>query len=58
MSELKPCPFCGSEAIVYYPAHNTVAILCSKWKCGAQISMGDARNIDKVVERWNRRCDK
>lgn len=56
-NELKPCPFCGGKAIVYYPTHNTVAILCSTWKCGAMISMCDARNIDKVAERWNRRAN-
>ena len=53
--KLKPCPFCGGDAIIYYPAHNTVAVLCSRWKCGAMISIGDARRIDEVAERWNRR---
>lgn len=53
--ELKPCPFCGGEAIIYYPSHNTVGVLCSRWKCGAIISMCGARNLDKVAERWNRR---
>lgn len=56
-NELKPCPFCGGKAIIHYPAHNTVAVLCSRWKCGATVSMCDARNIDKVIERWNRRAD-
>lgn len=56
-TELKSCPFCGAEAIIHYPAHNTVAVLCSKWKCGATIQMCDVRNIEKVIERWNRRAD-
>ena len=56
-NELKPCPFCGGEAIIHYPFHNTFAVLCSKWKCGATITMCDTRNIDKVIERWNRRAN-
>lgn len=56
-NKLKPCPFCGGEAIIHYPMHNTVAILCSRWKCGATISMCDTRNIEKVVEHWNTRTE-
>jgi Lar family restriction alleviation protein len=55
--ELKRCPFCGADAFIHYPTHNTVAVLCGKWGCGATISVGDARRIDEVIDRWNRRAD-
>lgn len=56
-NELKPCPFCGGEAIIHHPTYHTVAVICSRWECGATVSICDARNIDEVVERWNRRAD-
>lgn len=56
-TELKPCPFCGGEAIIHYPRHNEVAVLCSRWKCGATISTYGARRKDEVIELWNRRAD-
>ena len=54
--ELKPCPFCGGEAIIHYPRHNEVAVLCSRWKCGATISTYGARKKYEVIELWNRRA--
>jgi Lar family restriction alleviation protein len=60
MSELKPCPFCGSKEVgvvetaygnyanIFYFAH------CSD--CGARTK--SFRDGDDAEEAWNRRADK
>ena len=62
--KLKPCPFCGSDAIVFI--NDGVCVICTD--CGAQTpTMKDdiMRNdwpekncLDKVVDIWNRRYPK
>lgn len=59
MSELKPCPFCGSEAeLVYYGLNgNFKVIQCSV--CGARTRMFNSDIIkrgENVVEAWNKRA--
>ena len=53
MIELKPCPFCGSEASFHI--HERVGVECDNVKC----SMGLACICDtqeEAAERWNRRA--
>lgn len=59
MSEikLKPCPFCGGEAII-----NVVLGMDCKTamcvKCYAQVGNFDGNNAKiKAAEAWNRRAD-
>ena len=52
MSELKPCPFCGSEKVK--ARHGMVMILC--YKCGATVSFYEKERKEQTVEAWNRRA--
>ena len=58
--KLKPCPFCGSEAVLF--ADNGVRVICSS--CGTQTARSSdyimrgaptGNAIYRVVKRWNRR---
>lgn len=54
--ELKPCPFCGSEAkiIIFNHEYGTTTIACTNEEC--DITMGKAFFTDKeTIEHWNRR---
>ena len=57
MTELKPCPFCGShdlrEDIRRLDFANDIFIECRS--CGAKIQMCEEYGHDKLVEAWNRR---
>lgn len=54
-SELKPCPFCGGEAFVYYsgsPGNGEFSeVICKECKCQTDRLLGD-----KAIEAWNRRA--
>ena len=58
MSELKPCPFCGGEAIVVKTERCGRYIEC--WDCGGRTEefetdyAGSAH--DKAISAWNRRA--
>ena len=53
MYELKPCPFCGSEEVVYKFEYEVVCAMCKT--CGATGSKHFA--IDDASEAWNRRAE-
>ena len=55
MKELKPCPFCGTEAILDtedFRYGTTYNVYCET--CGAEITRLDE---DEVIEAWNRRIE-
>lgn len=57
--ELKPCPFCGGEAVIY-TGNGDVSIACKECQCGtAYVSgTGTLKTKIKIAARdWNRRCD-
>lgn len=52
MTELKPCPFCGSEAMKATEG-TFKAIVCKNFECGAEVN--SFKVWDKAIEAWNRR---
>ena len=64
MSEikLKPCPFCGGEAVIH--VGDGVCVICKECECRT-ISLVDVNlqgkpcggAIYRVIEKWNRRAD-
>lgn len=67
MEELKPCPFCGGEAIVSsYVMERGVSIMaaahceCSNCKARTrtiQDKGGNGAFLFEAIEEWNRRVD-
>ena len=63
MSELKPCPFCGSNQVKIFAFQDGgVCVKCLSCLCQTQTysdgCIADARKksaFEKVVEKWNRR---
>lgn len=50
MSNLKPCPFCGSERVgMNHPLDGGCHVICSK--CGSEGSL--ALGKEEAVEKWN-----
>ena len=55
MEELKPCPFCGSEA-EYYSDCEMVKVRCSNYDCWCQlVTWFD--EPEEAAEEWNRRTE-
>lgn len=65
MSELKPCPFCGSAAGVYTDMYEDFDgtmlydhyVRCKRASCPVQPSTKPAETIDEAIEAWNRRTN-
>lgn len=59
MTELKPCPFCGSDEIhTYspgpYETGNDASVSCENPICGAEVR-GDT--LKEAIAKWNRRAN-
>ncbi len=60
---LKPCPFCGEDAAIwYFPQHDRPLLKeayyvgCTNDNCGCEIEKpGAFKSLDEAVEAWNRR---
>ena len=59
-TELKPCPFCGSEAVQLYSINTGTSI----YGCFTPCCMGNAQNhlykfgtVKEAIAAWNRRTD-
>lgn len=53
MSDLKPCPFCGSDRVYGTKARNGVyRVEC--WCCGASVE--SVYGIEKAIKWWNTRA--
>ena len=56
-TELKPCPFCGNDEVVYEQYEHTVGL---RWRvvccgCMAMVDPGYTQQRHQVAEMWNRR---
>lgn len=54
MSNLKPCPFCGSEKVK--ARHGIGMVMISRYKCGATVSFYEKERKEQAIEAWNRRA--
>ena len=57
MAKLKPCPFCGGEAIMFRPRNRTF-IQCENYKIGVHDVLITAPTQEKAVKAWNTRTPK
>ena len=61
MSDLKPCPFCGGEALLSHDYEGIGASYVRCEKCGLEsirfIKSFECASDDRAVEFWNRRAD-
>ena len=55
MTELKPCPFCGSKAWIDCDEPTNINIRCLF--CSAIISFENADDENDVINAWNRRTN-
>ncbi len=63
--KVKPCPFCGTEAVkMYHGLNNVTFFLCTNKECSALVSFGGNKRVGNVaveaenpLENWNRRAD-
>ena len=56
--KLKPCPFCGSEAIIFPPQEkdmDTWAAVCQHPECGCNARILFCDTKESAIEQWNRR---
>lgn len=52
--ELKPCPFCGGEAVLLKDIEfDTVGVFCKHCGCGTPYF--HSLNLKHAIDRWNRR---
>ena len=53
MSEIKPCPFCGSNEVEPFKKvnHELFGFCC--WNCGAESGFGGTEK--RAIEKWNQR---
>lgn len=59
MTELKKCPFCGSEAEIEEYTDGTYAVVCSCniSECEVQPTTYWHYSKEKAIEAWNRRAE-
>ena len=52
MTELKPCPFCGSEVVEFKVEPIWWYVQCTSEQCKVRMV---AHNREEIEEMWNRR---
>lgn len=61
MDKLKPCPFCGSNAIViannYRHNQTTFCVKCNNDDCRVIPVTYEYSEMNNAIEAWNKRAD-
>ena len=56
MDKLKPCPFCGSDAVINEKRYLKWIVECSNMSCPASYMLGANYDTkEEAIESWNRR---
>ena len=55
MREVKPCPFCGGEATIYYDIDDPAGYNVTCMRCRMETPHFDYS--EKAVDFWNKRTD-
>lgn len=56
MSELKPCPFCSSEAKIFHE-YERWSVYCDNLNCQIRtVGTWEHKTKKKAIEAWNRRA--
>ena len=60
--ELKPCPFCGSNAVAHYikdDRYHEIRVGCSKCWCMVEKTLGRWEEVDikNTIKKWNTRAE-
>lgn len=55
MADLKPCPLCGGEAVLWRAGSGRAAWIACMGKCSVLVSRG-YENDDDAIAAWNRRA--
>ena len=56
MSDLKPCPFCGSTATVWgLGGYKFFVIECDNEQCGCSYGDNMQLSLKEVIKMWNKR---
>lgn len=56
MGEIKPCPFCGGEAVVWRFGYRHVVIECANYNVDSHRVYMQGEDEDEVIASWNRRA--
>lgn len=57
--KINPCPICGKNPIIEHWSSGGMMYMvkCNNQDCPVPIvSYPSGRNLDEVIEQWNRRC--
>ena len=61
MDELKPCPFCGGNAMIIANRHRhdqtTFYVKCNNINCGVIPETYEVNSINYAIEIWNGRAN-
>ncbi len=56
MSELKPCPFCGSEHLIFDEGYIGGMINCKRCDAAGPWVQVTENIEEEAIRRWNTRC--
>lgn len=65
MAELKPCPFCGSDEILFMVEGHLIPwedkglqlwYRCHCYNCGVDGRDTSSKSVERAIEAWNRRA--